>query len=224
MKHYGTAEWLQFLRAQVNSAIREAMERHLDMPCQECSNTLELLRKVEGTAQADSRMEVPENAVRMARAIFSLHKPEQVKLNPRTLARLVFDSFRQPAAAGVRSGRQLARQTLYEAGDYTIDLRLEPDLDPTQVVMVGQIANRVAPEQPPGSVPIVLRGGEGEVGRAVTNEFGEFQLVYRPKMPLRLLIPVPPRPDVEIVIPGAQRKGKGRTLRPGRANSRNGKL
>ena len=58
----------------------------------------------------------------------------------------MFDSFREPAMAGVRSGRQLARQTLYEAGDYTIDLRFEPDLDPAQVVMVGQIANRVVPE------------------------------------------------------------------------------
>jgi hypothetical protein len=157
-------------------------------------------------------MQVPENAVRMARAIFALHQPEQVRLSPRILARMVFDSFREPAAVGVRSGRQLARQTLYEAGDYTIDLRLEPDVDPTQVVMVGQIANRLHPEQQAAEVPIVLRGGQQEVGRAVTNQFGEFQLVYRPRIPLRLLIPVPRRRDhVEIVIPRVKKKDRRRT-------------
>jgi hypothetical protein len=212
MKHYNAVQWLQFLRAQIDSAARAAMRSHLDSPCRKCSSTLELLRKVESAAQADSRMQVPENAVRMARAIFALHQPERVQVSSRILARMVFDSFRQPAAVGVRSGRQLARQTLYEAGDYTIDLRLEPDVDPTQVVMVGQIANRLHPDEPAVSVPIVLRGGQQEVGRAVTNQFGEFQLVYRPRMPLRLLIPLARRPDhVEIVIPRANKKGRRRT-------------
>ena len=116
------------------------MQRHLDAPCSKCHATVELLRKIEATAQSDAQLNVPESAVRIARAIFALNKPEEVHLKPGILARLVFDSFREPAMAGVRSGRQLARQTLYEAGDYTIDLRFEPDLDPAQVVRVGQIA------------------------------------------------------------------------------------
>jgi hypothetical protein len=209
MKHYDQAHWLQFLRAELDPQLRSAMQRHLDAPCSKCSATVELLRKVASTAQADAQVNVPESAVRMARAIFALNKPEEVHLKSGILARLVFDSFREPATAGVRSGRQLARQTLYEAGDYTIDLRFEPDLDPAQVVMVGQIANRVAPELPPQSVPIVLRGGRQELGRAVTNQFGEFQLVYRPKMPLRLLVSVlrGTSDRVEIRVPGSPQKG-----------------
>jgi hypothetical protein len=209
MKHYDQAQWLQFLRAELDPELHAAMQRHLDTPCGKCSTTLSLLRKIEATAQADAQLDVPESAVRIARAIFALNKPQEVQLKPGILAKLVFDSFREPAAAGVRSGRQLARQTMYEAGDYTIDLRFEPDLDPAQVVMVGQIANRVVPELPPRSVPIVLRGGGKELGRAVTNQFGEFQVVYRPKMPLRLLVSVlrGSSDHVEIRVPGSPRKG-----------------
>jgi hypothetical protein len=205
MKHYDQAHWLQFLRAELDLKLQASMQRHLNVPCGKCSATVELLRKIDSTAQADSKINVPESAVRMARAIFALNKPDEVRLKPGVVARLVFDSFREPATAGVRSERHLARQTMYEAGDYTIDLRFEPDLDPAQVVMVGQIANRGAPELPPHSVPIVLRGGREELGRAVTNQFGEFQLVYRPKMPLRLLVPVPPggSDQVEIEVPAS---------------------
>jgi len=176
--------------------------------------TLVLFLEANDAALADSRLDVPQSAVRMARAIFVLHKPEQVQLHPRTLARLVFDSFREPAAAGVRSERQLARQTLYEAGDYTIDLRLEADADPAKVVMVGQIANRVQPEQPPRSVPVLLQAGREELGRTTTNEFGEFQLAYQPRTPLRLLIPIPLQgAQLEIAVPGAGRKAKRKAPR-----------
>src|SRR5579864_6754862 len=140
MKHYDQAHWLQFLRAELDPQLRDTMQRHLDAPCSKCCVTLELLRRIDSTAQAESKINVPESAVRMARAIFALNKPDEVQLKPGVLARLVFDSFREPATVGVRSDRHLARQTLYEAGDYSIDLRFEPDLDPAQVVMVGQIA------------------------------------------------------------------------------------
>jgi hypothetical protein len=208
IKHYEPARWLQFVRGELNPEQSAKMQRHLDSPCRKCSETLDMLRKIEATARADADINVPETAVRMARAIYALEKPAQVKLSARIIARMVFDSFLEPAAAGVRSTRHLARQTLYEAGDYTIDLRLEPDADSTQVVMVGQIANRVDPEIPVGALPILLKGGKKELGRAVTNQFGEFQLVYRPTMPLRLLIPVPPgAAQLEIEVPRKPSKG-----------------
>lgn len=216
MKHYDTAQWLRFMRAEVDDDLRAVMQRHLDARCLRCSASLELLRKVDNTATRDSAVKVPDSAVRFAKAVFGLDRPEQVRFGSKILAHLTFDSFREPAAAGVRSRRHLARQALFEAGDYTIDLRIEPDLERGRVLMVGQIANRVEPNLPLVSVPIKLRSGRHEIGRCSTNEFGEFQMIYDPKMPLRLLIPVPVRSQhVEIDLPGASPKSKNRRpLRP----------
>ena len=106
------------------------------------------------------------------------------------LARLVFDSFREPVMAGVRSQQRIARQALYEAGDYSIDLRMEKDRGTRTVVLVGQIANRVKPEERLAEIPIVLMSGREVVGRAQSNEFGEFQMEYAPRQPLSLFVPM----------------------------------
>ena len=226
MRHYDQAHWLQFLRAEVEPQLRSTMQHHLDAPCSTCSATVELLRRVESTAQADAQIKVPESAVRMARAIFVLNAPAEVQLKPGIVGRLVFDSFHEPATAGVRSDRHLARQTIYEAGDYTMDLRLEPVMDPAQVLMVGQIANRVAPQLPPHSVPIVLRGGRQELARSITNQCGEFQLVYRPKLPLRLLVLVSPGGSghIELKVPGTPGKDSSKKTTAGKPKARSGAM
>lgn len=200
MKHYDTAHWLQFLRSELSDAPRDAMRGHLESPCKKCQFTLELLRKVETTARAESALQVPESSVKIARSIFALHRPAHVEFGTRVRARLVFDSFREPSIAGVRSIRQVARQALYEAGEYAIDLRLEPDSDPAQVVMVGQIARREPTATPMNPSVVALIGHRREIAKTVTNSFGEFQLVYHPSAPLRLRIALPGPSYVDIAI------------------------
>jgi hypothetical protein len=212
MKHYDTAQWLQFLRGELDSKFQTAMQQHLDLPCRKCGATLALLRQVDATAKRDSALELPKAAVQQARSIFALEKPARIELNARTVARLVFDSFREPAMAGVRTTGHIARQMMYSAGDYTIDVRLEPDADPAQVVMVGQILHQS--QTATGSVPVVLQGARRELSRAVTTEFGEFQFVYRPVTSLRLLIPVNAGADsIEIAVPRVKPKQKEKTTR-----------
>ena len=189
MKHFDSTEWLDYLRGFVGEAKRGEMEQHRQK-CAGCAGNISQLERLIATAKADAQYEVPEPAVHMARAIYALQRPAEVQLLPKVLAKLVFDSFREPALAGVRGQQRIARQAMYEAGDYCVDIRMEQERGATTVALVGQIVNRNLPEQKIADVPILLMAGKEILGRARSNSFGEFQLEYEPRQPLSLHVPV----------------------------------
>jgi hypothetical protein len=190
VRHYEITEWLDYVRGFVGEAKQGEMARHLHAKCERCEPTVKLLVQLAVVAQADAGYDVPEAAVHMARAIYALQRPERVEVLPRLLARLVFDSFREPALAGVRGQQRITRQAMYEAGDYCLDLRMEQERGAPTVALVGQIVNRVLPAQKVADIPILLKVGKEVLGRARSNQFGEFQLEYQPRQPLSLHVPV----------------------------------
>ncbi len=189
MKHFQLEEWVDFVRNLSDKSNRITMERHLS-DCVECSRTVTTLRKLQRSASADSQYQVPEYAIHSARAIFALQRPEKVRILPRVLAKLVFDSFREPLAVGVRSQQRITRQALYEAGDYSVDLRIEHDRGAATVVLVGQIINRREPEKRMANIGVQLMSGKEVLSRATSNQLGEFQMEYRPKRSLQLHVPI----------------------------------
>ena len=190
MKHFDIAKWTEFVRDSVGEAERAAMQAHLASGCRKCRQTAELLRKVAAAARRHSQVQVPDYALRCARAIFLLQQPEKVQILPRIPARLLYDSFREPLPAGVRTQQRLSRQALYQAGDYSLDLRLENESGTSRVTLVGQIQNRKQPGKRLGGVPVLLFSGKQVLGQAVSNSLGEFQMEYAPTKRLRLYVPV----------------------------------
>jgi hypothetical protein len=167
-----------------------AMEGHLASGCRKCRHTADLLRKAAVAARSDSKVQVPEYAVRFARAIFILQLPEKVRLLTRAPARLLYDCFREPLPAGVRTQQGLSRQVLYQAGDYLLDLRLENERGSSRVALVGQIQNRKETGKRLGGVLVLLVSGEQVLAQAVSNSLGEFQMEYGATKHLRLYVPV----------------------------------
>lgn len=190
MKHFGLAEWTDFARRLAAEDLRRAMEAHLAAGCKKCKRTLGLITEFAGTAKAAAHYEAPEYMVRCARAVFALQQPEKIHILPKALARLVYDSFREPLPAGIRSQQRLSRQALYEAGDYRLDLRLEQERGASSVSLVGQIENRREPQKRVGQIPVLLASGKEVVAKTLSNHFGEFQFTYRPRTGLRLYVPV----------------------------------
>jgi hypothetical protein len=204
--------------------------------CRQCAETVGWLRRLVAAAVAEAEYYVPEHSVHMARAMFALQRPEQVHVlprmnnpssekragwGPRVLAQLVFDSFREPAVAGVRSQQRITRQALYEAGEYSVDLRMEQERGARSVVLVGQIANRMRPEKSVADVPVVLMSGPDVVGRAKSNEFGEFQMEYAPRQPLSLYVPVEGAgPEIEVRLKDLAGDAKGRGKRAAKEDGR----
>src|SRR2546427_665706 len=190
MNHFDISKWTDFVLGLIEESAQVAMERHLASGCRECRHTTELLRKVAAAAGSDSQVHVPDYAVRCARAIFLLQRPEKVQILPRIPARLLYDSFREPLPAGIRTRQRLSRQALYQAGDYSLDLRLENESGTSRVTLVGQIQNRKQPGKRLGRVPVLLFSGKQVLGQAVSNSLGEFQMEYAPTKRLRLYLPV----------------------------------
>ena len=155
---------------------KKAMQSHLEDGCKECSKVFGAWKGVRDVARHESSYHPPESLVRTVKgmgAIFGLTKSRQGKP---LIARLLFDSSRCPLPAGVRSSPSIARQLLYGAGDYQLDLRIEPREDSDKISLVGQILNSSEPDQAVGAVPVVILKGQKILAQCVTNRFGEFQV------------------------------------------------
>jgi len=103
VKHLDLRQLTDYMRGATAEAQAAAMETHLASGCQKCRLTADLLHKLAAAARSDSQLQVPDYALRCARAIFLLQQPEKVQILPRIPARLLYDSFREPLPAGLRT-------------------------------------------------------------------------------------------------------------------------
>jgi len=190
MEHFDISELTDFVRGLSEKLAEVAIGHHLASGCRKCRHTAGLLRKLAAVVRSDLQVQVPEHALRCARAIFILQQPEEVQILPRIPARLLYDSFREPLPAGVRTQQRLSRQALYEAGDYSLDLHLENERGSPRVALVGQIKNRKEPSKHLGDVPVLLVSGRKLLARTMSNSLGEFHIEYSPAKHLRLYVPV----------------------------------
>ncbi len=189
MSHYDLTRWIDYLRGLVDVQEHSEMTRHLS-ECSSCRATHDLFARVAVRMHSDLQYEIPENVIRNARAIFAANAPAKRTLLQRLTGSLVFDSFLQPALAGARTGTPGMRHALYEAGDYSVDIRLEEERGSTRVNMVGQLALRSHTSDALDRVPVMLLSGRKVVAESVSNEFGEFQLSYEPNPRLKLHVPI----------------------------------
>ncbi len=188
MSHFDIVEWADMVRGLVKGAKRAEMSAHLASGCQSCRQTMEILGEVSRISARESRFEVPPYVVQSARAIFALQQPEKVYFFPKIVGKLIYDSFKEPLPAGVRARHLITRHALYRAGDYSVDIRLEHQKGTATVTLVGQIVNRMRPDQPVSIVPVYLVSGRQFVAQGICNAFGEFQLEYRPRRHMRLYL------------------------------------
>jgi hypothetical protein len=188
MKHFSLEHWTDFVRGVGDEGLRIAMAAHLEAGCARCTRSVDVLRRAAHVLATESQYQVPEGALRCARAIFSTQRPQS--RSPRVPVHLIYDSIREPLPVGIRSSDRLTRRALYQAENYFLDLRLERDPGSPRLNLVGQLANCDTPAQQPCGILVLLAAGEDVVARAVTNRFGEFELEYEPAANLRLLMPI----------------------------------
>lgn len=188
MTHFDNWQWADFVRGLVDASTRSMMQSHLSTGCAGCQKTAAMLSAVAVEARADAGFAPPEPVLRSAQAIYAINRPEKVSL-VRLVAKLVYDSAREPLAAGLRSQDRLSRRALYEAGDYHVDLQLERQPASGLITLVGQLAAR-RQATTITDVPVWLMERDSLVENTTCNAFGEFQLEYEPRRNLRLFLPL----------------------------------
>jgi hypothetical protein len=204
MKHLDHTDVADFARGLTRGSDRDRIERHLATGCEPCRRSVALIRQVAVLAGDDARWEPPAEVVQRATEILPARRPRPVEVKRPLLARLVFDSLRQPQMAGVRSRQRLSRQVMYRAGDFYIDLRVDAERGQRQISLIGQIASRGVPA---AALDVLLISGPETIARAPVNKFGEFHMKYVPGPRLRLRIPLEGE-QREVDVPLARLAGR----------------
>lgn len=180
MTHFHIGQWVDFSRGLDAAIDRPSMESHLASGCERCRRVVDVLSGISRIARGERDVEPPETALRLARAIYQRQPPQTL------VGRLIFDSFREPLAAGLRSQDRETRHALWEAGAYCVDVRLDHQRAADTLTLVGQIVDRDHPGATMADVHVVLKNAEKMIAAAPCNPFGEFQLECRPAAALRL--------------------------------------
>jgi hypothetical protein len=199
MNHFNISDWTDFARGCAADPDRAGMEAHLTSGCRRCRATLELVQRVVASTRTDDLYEPPADIVRCAKAISAMQRPRSSVT--RLVARLIYDSFSEPLPAGMRAQDRVSRHTLYEAGEFFVDLRLEQEKGSPFVTLVGQLTNRTNPESSLPGAPVLLMAQKDIIAHAVYNRFGEFQMDYPPARHLRLCVALdPPGKRIELSL------------------------
>jgi hypothetical protein len=198
MQHFSEQAWADFVRGVSESETKANIESHLARGCCDCGATSDVWNQLQTIVSNEKSYMPPESAVRMVKLEFvTTNSQEQASV----LANLLFDTFVQPLAAGIRSGAAVARQLVYEAEGLTVDLRLDSQSPSGKILVVGQVLDQRLPRVSPRGVSIALWTPKGQPFLEVSsNESGEFQLEVNAQDDLRLLIEVAGRKTIRIPL------------------------
>ncbi len=198
MQHFSEQAWADFVRGVSKSETKANIESHLARGCCDCGATSDVWNQLQTIVSNEKSYMPPESAVRMVKLEFvTTNSQEQASV----LANLLFDTFVQPLAAGIRSGAAVARQLVYEAEGLTVDLRLDSQSPSGKILVVGQVLDQRLPRVSPSGLCIALWTPKGQPILEVSpNESGEFHLEVNGQDDLRLLIEVAGRKTIRIPL------------------------
>jgi CheY-like chemotaxis protein len=111
----------------------------------------------------------------MLQELFVSSRSRDLHLRGMPVARVIFDSFRYPLPAGVRSLSPGARQLAYQHKRTIIDVSIDFEHGSGQLSLAGQVLGIEGKGKNSG-LPVLLVSGTGTLARTATNEFGEFHV------------------------------------------------
>ena len=198
MRHFALEDWVDLARESLPAEQKSAMLRHA-ADCSRCVRTLRVWQRVAAIGSSEAAFAPPEELVRAAKSAYLRHLHPPAPAPRSLLAQLVFDSFRAPAAAGVRTLDLCSRQLLFEADDLAIDLRIETAGGSPRSSLMGQLLHHSRQTETLGELPVALMLGKHSVAHTTTNPFGEF--LFELELTRRHRIRIQLDPIRSIVVP-----------------------
>jgi hypothetical protein len=200
MRHYSLENWVDFARNVIGEDEKVAMQSHLQTGCAQCTKELGMWQRLQQVARREAAYTPSSGSVRIVNAAFSSRPDRQLHRAKSEAASLLFDSFRSPRLAGVRSAESASQQLLYGAGDYRIDVRIEPQMDSEKVILIGQVLNAADPAERLSALPVSLLKGRKLLAKSVTSQFGEFQIECGLEECFRLTVLLPGGREVSLQL------------------------
>lgn len=181
MRHHSSDLWADYVRGTASKREMAEMKRHLEAGCKKCEHLAGLWTTILKLARQEAGYQPPDSVVRLAKSYFAMCPMEVKQPLVTRVARLVFDSFRQPQLAGVRSTGPQPRHYVYQSGPMLVDVWMEPAEESAPVALTGQILDQSRPSQAVKNMMVSLRSGGEELSKTTTSHFGEFHFEYRQK-------------------------------------------
>jgi hypothetical protein len=190
MKHFTTEQWIDFVNEAISAGTKQDMEKHLEQGCEGCNQTVSLWRRVRNAVRTERNYQPPPETLQIAQITVAPSKLALAGKEACTLGDVLFDSFLQPMFEGARSSGNGARQMLYRADPYQIDLQIETESDENTLVITGQLLDLRQPGVAGCDVLVVISNLRGQVVQTKTNRLGEFRKE------------IPDSGELEFVFPG----------------------
>ena len=187
-EHFDIEAWMDFARGLSTPAQRTAMQQHA-VSCAECSEMAAFFEKLWEVGRAMEPDRVPEAWSHKAEQILADHTLKPIRLLPKIAAVLTFDSFSTATTENVRSGSQVGRQMMYYAKDCAVFMQIAEGSIATDIAIVGQITIRRSPDGAVSNTPVLLTTDNKVLASTFSNEFGEFQLAFKPKRKMQISFP-----------------------------------
>lgn len=124
---------------------------------------------VEGGYQSEG------NGICVAEALFPTADLAAKRQETGSSIQVLFDSFSQPAAVGMRSAPMSVRELVCRAEPYQVDIQVEAQAEHNRLVVTGQLLDVTQPDTVGAEVQITLSNLRGSVVQTATNQFGEFR-------------------------------------------------
>jgi len=205
--------WIDYARGLGSPERRQAMAATLEDGNREQARLFELAQAMVDSAEFLSGADVPRDVMQRAVAVFEPYEPESVWRLPALPIRLLFDSLLEPRLAGVRAQGAQHRETIHQAGEFQLSLRLEQEQGTELVAVIGQIVPNENIRQAVAHRPVFVFQKEKLVARTLSGDSGEFQLEFSGKQPLRLVLALA-EPDRRIEVDLEPIQGSRRSRRP----------
>ena len=183
-EHFPDQQWSDFARGLLGEAEHRQMKSHLALGCAACRAIADRFGSVARLAANDQSLVIPQALVQCA---ISLFEPAPSTGWLETLEVLVGQLIPSPGRdwqlACVRSGEGMAGQStvdrlLFRAGDYSVDLQLDPPSAGEAGEIVGQIANDQDRSESLEGILVQMVAVGRTIGETSTNRFGEFLMDF----------------------------------------------
>lgn len=211
MKHFSSVEWIDHVNHVLDPSRESVIEKHLERGCESCAAELARWGRLSQFAAREKDYQPPKEAVHMAKAAFFISGWAQKRAPAKGIIELLFDSFRQPLPAGVRSVGTAPRRMLYAADDLKIDIQVESQSDGQTIVVTGQLLDLRQPGAVARDMKVILSNGRGRTVEVRTNEFGEFREEIENSGDLELMFPSGNTEPLVISLPNVLGRSQGRS-------------
>jgi hypothetical protein len=179
---------MTYIDGRASGEAKSGFEQHLST-CDDCASLRQELQTMVSNLEQDAAYEPPAEAVQFGIDLFQpVRQPAGGKVR-RIIAALVFDTFDQPAMAGVRRVGAPPRQLLFRAGDVDVDVKIEAMVANDRITLVGQVLSNGAKFF--DNTPVKLESHGMVRFKTTTNLVGEFSFDEVPKDTYHLSVDLP---------------------------------